>query len=452
MDILRDLDLSTFNCDYADVRIEDFSYTKILYKDCTLQTSLTDSYLAAFIRVFNNGAWYYSSTTDLNSLEEEINKLCKGSKVIKGKIPSFKHLIEPYNETLLKYSDISVAKISTDEKVNLCESCNDLLSTNNLIKSCNLFYKDWYKVKHFKSSVGTYYTYDHNAAGIRSSFSLVKGDSKFESNYGLGFISFDQLKKELFQRLGEEIEHSVPFVETENIKPGKYPLVMSSKVAGVFAHEAFGHKSEADNVLGDKHALEQWHLGKKMGSKILNIVDDGNVPDSCGYTPYDDEGIKNSQLYLIKDGILNSRLHSLTTSVSMNEPPTGNARAMDYRFEPVVRMTNTYFKPQNKPFEELLAGIKEGVYVHSMKHGSGLSTFTIAPNRAYRIKDGKIGDPIKVAVVSGSVFNTLSDIEDISMDNNFDFNTVGGCGKGEQGPLPVGCGGGAIRIKSMDVG
>ena len=49
---------------------------------------------------------------------------------------------------------------------------------------------------------------------------------------------------------------------------------------------------------------------------------------------------------LIKNGVLTNRLHSRETAAKMNEKPTGNARAISYASEPIVRMTNTYMEPR----------------------------------------------------------------------------------------------------------
>ena len=54
--------------------------------------------------------------------------------------------------------------------------------------------------------------------------------------------------------------------------------------------------------------------------------------------------LKAKKTYLIKDGILTGRLHSATTAASLNEELTGNARALNFEFEPIVRMTTTYIE------------------------------------------------------------------------------------------------------------
>lgn len=77
----------------------------------------------------------------------------------------------------------------------------------------------------------------------------------------------------------------------------------SPTVAGVFAHESFGHKSESDFMLGSETMRREWELGKQVGWEGLSILDSG-VPNGSGYCPYDDEGTRARDTYLVKNGVL----------------------------------------------------------------------------------------------------------------------------------------------------
>lgn len=243
---------------------------------------------------------------------------------------------------------------------------------------------------------------------------------------------------------GVFMRQSVPVVA------GKYPVVLSPEAAGVFAHESFGHKSEADFMLSDDSMREEWQIGKQVGSPILSIAECGQIP-GCGYVPYDDEGTKARKNYLIKDGRLAGRLHSAQTAAALGEALTGNARAINCTFEPIVRMTTTYIEPGNQTFDELIAPIQKGYYIKTISHGSGMSTFTMAPRVAYEIENGKIGKPTQISVITGSVFETLGLIDGLSDKLELLSFVTGGCGKMEQSGLPVGFGGPYVRVSSMNV-
>ena len=102
-------------------------------------------------------------------------------------------------------------------------------------------------------------------------------------------------------------------------------------------------------------------------------------------------------------------------------------------------------------FEELIAPIQKGYYIKTISHGSGMSTFTIAPAVAYEIVDGKLGDPVQISVLTGNVFETLHLIDGLTKDVELLAVVLGGCGKMEQMNLPVGFGGPYVRVSSMNV-
>ncbi len=80
-----------------------------------------------------------------------------------------------------------------------------------------------------------------------------------------------------------------------------------------------------------------------------------------------------------------------------------------------------------------------------------LSTFTIAPSRAYKIENGKITVPVKVSVITGNVFETLAEVDAVSKEFELLSFVGGGCGKMEQYPLPVGFGGPYTRVRKLKV-
>ena len=144
--------------------------------------------------------------------------------------------------------------------------------------------------------------------------------------------------------------HAVELLAAPQVKGGEYTVVLDPVLAGVFVHEAFGHLSESDFVYENDRMREIMTLGKQFGAPQLNIVDGAAVPGLRGSYKYDDEGVPRRKTYLIREGKLVGRLHSRETAAKMDEKPTGNARAINYRFPPIVRMTNTYIEPGDSFF------------------------------------------------------------------------------------------------------
>lgn len=436
---------------YADVRTEDRSRTTITYKSGALEEMKTRVERRAFIRVYDGKMWYYSSVTDLAHLQKTLDGLydaatpnadIQNDPVVRR--------FERNRDTLLSFADSSVRDIPSKDKQALLLSYLPLLSEDSCVTMPRGTYLDRNSLFRFRSSLGADITYDYQTCGLSFSCDMTEGEKKFSGHWQKGATRFDELRgldDEIRAAMAEQtafMRNSVP------VTPGKYPVVLSPEAAGVFAHESFGHKSESDFMLSDETMRDEWQLGKTVGSPILSIAECGSVP-GCGYVPYDDEGTKARKNYLIKDGKLVGRLHNAQTAAVLDEPTTGNARAIDCTFEPIVRMTTTYIEGGDMDFDELIAPIKKGYFIKTIKHGSGMSTFTIAPNLAYEITDGKLGRPVQISVITGSVFETLGLIDGLTRDVKLLSFVTGGCGKMEQMGLPVGFGGPYVRVSSMNV-
>ncbi|MDD4291641.1 MAG: TldD/PmbA family protein [Clostridia bacterium] len=436
---------------YSDVRIEDKFYTQIDYTNKKLTALKVRNNVQAFIRVFDGKLWLYSSLTDTEGIQSELDRMyaqLKPNPEINDN-PIVKRF-EVNRDKLIKFEDKSVRNIPIDTKMKLLTDLFDLVGSSKYSTFNKLVYGDRNSIFRFWSSKGANITYDNQLIGLRSYEPLIDGDKKGDLFMRASHPFFDDFNnlEELYaeaKKRGEDV-----MLNAVDCDKGLFPVVLSPMVTGVFAHESFGHKSEADFMIGDETMKKEWAIGSKVGSSTLSIYDGGNELGS-GYCPYDDEGTKTKKTYLIKDGILCGRLHNATTASLLDEELTGNARAVSCEFEPIVRMTGTMVGVGDLTFDELIKPIKKGYFIFDYNHGSGMSTFTIAPNTAYEIVDGKLGRPVRISVITGNVFETLGLIEGATSFVKSDDSFFGGCGKNEQFPLPVSMGGPYIRIGKMRV-
>ncbi len=435
---------------YTDVRIEEVYETLVAYTFDTLDQARERRYRAAFVRIYDGDRWYYAATTNPDEVQSEINRLAGYATPNDGvaRDPVVACLTADQNDQ----EDFASARV---DRIDLAEKDDALRShfapfQDGSVASWSPFYKDGYVRKSFFSSKGARLSWDYQKAGLGVGFSLAgEGDRRFSEAYQNGATRFEDIVgHEDDSRL--RLERAKAFMgEADPLGEATLPMVLSPMVAGVFAHESFGHKSEADFMIGDKTMRREWAIGSSVGASILSIVDDGLV-DGIGYTPYDDEGTPASKTYLIRDGKLAGRLHSCSTAADIKEKPTGNARAVSFEYQPIVRMTTTYIDAGTQSKDELIAGVEDGLLVDGLLHGSGLSTFTIAPTFVYRIRNGEVAEPVQVSVITGSVFETLGKIDGVSDTVELLSFVRGGCGKGEQFPLPVGFGGPWVRVSELN--
>jgi TldD protein len=436
------------DCEYWDVRIEESIDSAIDIIDGDVVTCTSSPSLGAFLRVRKEGFWFYESTTKLSEIRKSLESLAKQVVQTKNNY-SFRAQKTPPLKKIL-YADKKFSAVSLDEKLSLLRTYEKQVKSYSHVTSTRATYKDIYKIKSYLNSVGSQFEYDFNQAGITIRYTLKKSQNIFDDKTLFYSSSFNDLKNKE-KEIQEALIESEKFLSAPIIQPGKYQVLFDPEVTGVFTHESFGHKSEADFMLGDPKALEDWRIGNSIAVPGLNIVDCGDHFNTSGYCPIDDDGIYAQKNYLIKNGILSGRLHSISTASQLNEKPTGNSRAMNFEFEPIVRMTSTYIEPGTESLSEILKRSEGAVLVEGVKHGSGLSTFTIAPHRGYLIGKNGARKPVRVSVISGSVFETLKNIEGISSDFELHSSAIGGCGKMEQWPLPVSDGGPYILVKDMQV-
>ena len=190
-------------------------------------------------------------------------------------------------------------------------------------------------------------------------------------------------------------------------------------------------------------------MGKKLGSDLVTFYDDGTLEGSFGAFKYDDEGVASHKTLLINDGVVSGLMHNRETAQKFNVEPTGNARAEDFRVEPIIRMRCTYMSPRDQTLEELLEGVKSGYYFKSFRGGQASldGTFQVGIQEGYEIIKGEIGAPVRNASISGNTLETLHKVNGVGRDF---FVDPGRCGKGQTAFI---CDGGPhIRLSEVVVG
>jgi len=190
-------------------------------------------------------------------------------------------------------------------------------------------------------------------------------------------------------------------------------------------------------------------LGKKIASNIVTFYDDGTIKGAFGSFKYDDEGVQSQKTLLVKDGVVVGLMHNRETAQKFNAKPTGNARAEDFRVEPIIRMRNTFMEPRDHSFKELVEDIKFGYYLKSFRGGQANldGTFQVGVQEAYEIVDGEVGSSVRNASISGNTLETLLKVDAVGKD--FEL-WPGRCGKGQTAFI---CDGGPhVKVKEVLVG
>lgn len=223
---------------------------------------------------------------------------------------------------------------------------------------------------------------------------------------------------------------------------GPMTVLLDPGVTGTFAHESFGHGTEADQFVRDRSYLKSI-LGEMVGPETLTIVDNGSYPGGWGSIYFDDEGNPGQRTVLIRNGRFVGALHDRETAEALHARPTGNTRRSDFLSRPFVRMTNTYVEPGDWKLGELVKEAKNGVLLE--RATSGIEDplggqMQLKVKRGRKIENGVLTDLVTSMALSGRVLDFLKGIRGVSEAGDFRIEP-GYCGKGYSDLVPAGTGG-----------
>jgi len=241
-------------------------------------------------------------------------------------------------------------------------------------------------------------------------------------------------------------------LEAEPAPAGVMDVVLGPGWPGILLHEAVGHGLEGDFNRKGTSAFAGL-LGQRVAAPGVTVLDDGTIPDRRGSITVDDEGTPSQKNVLIEDGILVGYMQDRQNARLMGVAATGNGRRESYAHAPMPRMTNTYMLSGDADPAAMVADLKDGIYAVGFGGGQVDITngkFVFSCTEAYRVRNGKIGAPVKGATLIGDGPTSLKQIRAIGNDMALDPG-IGNCGKAGQW-VPVGVGQPSLLIGGLTVG
>ncbi|MCQ8894164.1 MAG: TldD/PmbA family protein [Methanolinea sp.] len=241
---------------------------------------------------------------------------------------------------------------------------------------------------------------------------------------------------------------ALALLDAKRPRGGRMNVILDPELAGVFAHEAVGHASEADLVQEGGSVLGG-RIGHAIGSDCVTIIDDPTLPE-FGFEPVDAEGSVVGPTEIIKKGVLNAYLHSRETLAAVGHGHAGNARAMPGE-PPQVRMSNTYIREGDSSVDEVIAECRRGIFLIGTRGGQvdpGRGVFQFNAECGYIIENGECGQMVRDVSLSGEILSTLHGISLCAGDRRMH---EGYCGKGGQS-VPVSDGAPHVLLHDAVVG
>ncbi len=420
------------DADYADIRYEIKKETFITLDGKELSnigSTTTDGYV---VRVLKNGGFTSVSFTKEEDAEKALktaqeNAVLLGNNIEKpiklAKVPIIK-------DTFIPTLKEDPRNISIAEKLQLLRHYNDIPLAHDKIAMTNTRYFEVTREKYFTSSEGAEIHEDLVTTGIGGNLTSKEGNLVQNMRIGAGGSDGFYTLRDLDDIFEKRTKIVIDLLKAEPLKAGAYDCILNQGLAGVFAHEAFGHFSEADIVESLPAMRKKMQIGSKLGSNVLSIIDNATMPNQLGFYKYDDEGVAVREVKLLTNGVLTGRLHSRRTAQEFGEPILGHCVAEDYRYAPIIRMGTIYIEPREKTFEQLMAKLGDGLYIVDPKGGqtSG-ENFTFGAQYGFIVKNGKKERMIRDINISGNLYQTLQDITAVG--NDLKLSKTGGCGKGQ---------------------
>jgi TldD protein len=292
---------------------------------------------------------------------------------------------------------------------------------------------------------------------VRLNVSVVvgEGDRQESGSYGTGGrVAFDRVvSPESWRRaVDEALRQALLNLRSVPAPAGEMQVVLGPGWPGILLHEAIGHGLEGDFNRKRTSAFSGL-MGQRIASPGVTVVDDGTIADRRGSLTIDDEGTATGRTVLIEDGRLTGYMQDRQNARLMGMAPTGNGRRQSFAHHPMPRMTNTVMLPGGHTRDEILASVKRGLYAVNFGGGQVDITsgkFVFSASEAYLVEDGRIGPPVKGAMLIGNGPDALTKVAMIGDDTALDPG-VGTCGKDGQG-VPVGVGQPTLLIEGLTVG
>jgi TldD protein len=453
---------------YAEARYQSSMYEESLLKNGVPEISSKTRSRGIGIRVLVNSALGFSSiaTITKSKIEEAVKEAISIAKSSSSLIKKGVNLSEEqmFEDKVIVKPRINPENVDSDGRIQLLRMIDEeLLGTSQKlgvkasVRLLSIGYGVVEKMVINTDGAKVYSKIPYEMATY--SFTLSSNGrslQRYENMGGTGGWEvverwlLDKVVKEEAENIGRAVLSAKP------PPTDKIDVVLGSEIVGIVCHESTGHPSEADRVLGREAAqagetyITPDSVGKCIGSELVTIVDNPVIPGSFGYYVYDDEGVKARERTLLENGRIKELLHNRETAAEFGLKSNGAARASSFNREPMIRMSNTYMKPGDYSFEELIEDIKLGVYIKSYLE------WNIDDKRwnqryvgveSYLIENGRITDMVYQPAIELTAQGLYSSVDAVGKDLAF---YAGYCGKGDpMQAVPVWFGGPSIRLRNV---
>lgn len=436
---------------YADARIETTDEQRISIQDGELRDVIGGIETGFGFRALVDGSWGFASSNDLGpaslraAAEHAVALAKAGGTGTVALAP-----IQPIQARVHWKPRINPRDVSAEDKQELL---NDMAAAvaRPEVKSITTSYSDSLVSKRFLSTDDARIEWSMARSVAQVHFTARRDGHLAGRGTRVGGTRGWELfsREDPVAKAERAAKSAVDQLGAPTPKGGRKTVVIDPELAGVFAHEAVGHASEADLVAAGESCFKG-RIGETLGIDGLTIHDDSTLPGAFGSVPFDDNGVPGQDKPIMEHGRLVGFLSDRERAAELGITANGAARAQDFHSRPMVRMSNTMIDAGSHAEDEVF-DIKDGIYCRGSRGGqvdTARGTFLFNAQDAWEIKNGELTRPLRDVSLTGDILSTLHNIDALGKKQR--LGDPGYCGKGQW--VPVCDGGPLVRIQNCLVG
>lgn len=404
----------------VEVFITDSIETKIKIRAQEVEQLSQSGSRGIGVRVIRNGQTGYAYTSDFS--DEGIEKTWRAALDLSQVTTADEHRKLPEPQPIadedLQIFDADYSKVSTAQKIDFLKRAEQaaLDYHEKVVLTDFCTYGDSITHTYLANSKGFASEYGRTM-GYTFMFAVARddaGDMMQATTFGASNFFKDLDAEEIGSRGGRK---------AYSLLGGK--PVPTQKTTVVLDHSV---GAQILGVISAALSAESWQrkrsflldrMGDTVGSSMVTLMDNGRLKGGLASAPFDAEGVPTKATRLVDEGVLENLMYDSYTAAKEGKVSTGNAQRNGHRGMPGLGASNFYMQGGNKSPEEIIKGVKSGLYVLSVMQTGGINPITgdcsMSANGIW-IEDGELKQPVGGVTIATSLDDFLMNVSDVGND------------------------------------
>ncbi len=407
--------------DGAEVYIEVRRNLSIVVRNGEIETVQEAASHGVGFRVFVKGRMAFSCCNDLSGKALD-NTIIKAVEFAKNTTPDENNVL-PDEKGATKVEglyDPRIKSVSMDQKIELTKKVEEIaMKDSRITKSAGARYSEGEEEIFLANSNGLLKNYRATRCSFGVSVVAEKGEQKSSGSEFCSRRFFADLESP--EKIGKEAaKKAYEMLDARMVKTQRAAVIFDPDVARALLSGILG-AINGERVLQGASFLAK-KLGKKIGSELLTIIDDGTKQKGLASAPFDGEGVPTRKRFIIEKGILKGFMYNTIVAKRAGVKSTGNATRRGYTSLPGIGPHNFYMEAGESTPEEIIKATKKGLFLKSVT-GYGINPVNgnfSGGASGFWIEDGKLAFPVKGLTIASTAYKMLNEIDMVG--NDLDLN------------------------------